>query len=138
MSNIFINKQQEPTDEALSSTLGETKELLDSIFRFIETEFGDFHPEWKYYGTKLGWSLKLFCKKRNVVFVGPENGYFRLAFAIGDKAYNKIIQSNLPDLIKKELTSSKIYVEGRPLRFEVRKKEDLEPIFEIIRIKLTT
>ena len=138
MSTLFINKQQEPTDEMLAAALGETKELLDTIFRFIEAEFGNFHPEWKYYGTKLGWSLKLFCKKRNIVFVGPENGYFRLAFAIGEKAFIKIIQSDLPDFIKKELTSSKIYVEGRPLRFEIRKKEDLEPIFEIIRIKLNT
>lgn len=138
MSTLFNIKQQEPTDEMLASALGETKVILDSIFRFIETEFGDFHPEWKYYGTKLGWSLKLFCKKRNVVFVGPENGYFRLAFAIGEKAYTKIIQSDLPDYIKKELTTAKIYVEGRPLRIEIRKQEDIEPIYEIIRIKLNS
>lgn len=136
MSTYFNNKLQEPTHEMLSLALGKTKELLDSIFLFIETEFGDFHPEWKYYGTKFGWSLKLFHKKRNVVFVEPEDGYFSLAFAIGEKAFKEIIDSEISDTIKQQLSAAKVYVEGRALRLEIHKKEDLESIWKIIRIKL--
>ena len=63
MSALFNDKQLQPTEEMLAEALGETKALLDSIGVFIETEFGEFHPEWKFYGSKLGWSLKLFNKK---------------------------------------------------------------------------
>ena len=136
MSTYFNNKLKEPTDAMLASALGETKELLDSICHFIETKFGDFHSEWKYYGSKSGWSLKLFHKKRNVVFAGPEAGYFSLAFAIGEKAFKEIMDSELSDSIKQQLSAAKAYVEGRPLRLEIRNKEDLEPLWQIINIKL--
>ena len=136
MSSFFNNKQLQPTDEMLASALGETKELLDAIIQFIETEFGESHIEWKYYGTKIGWSLKIFNKKRNIVFVGPEDGYFRVAFAFGEKAYQEIMKSDLPDSIKQQLIAAKVYVEGRPLRLEIRKKVDVEPFWQLIKIKL--
>jgi hypothetical protein len=138
MSTFFNNKQLQPTDEMLASALGETKELLDSIVQFIKTEFGESHIEWKYYGAKIGWSLKIFNKKRNVVFLGPEDGYFRVAFSFGEKAYQEIMKSDLPDSIKQQLLESKVYVEGRVLRLEIREKANAEPLWQLIRIKLST
>ena len=138
MSTLFNNKELQPTDEMLTAALGETKELLDSIVRFIETEFGESHIEWKYYGAKLGWSLKVFNNKRNVVFIGPEDGYFRVAFVFGEKAYQEIRRSNLPDSIKQQVSESKVYVEGRGLRLEIRNKTHVEPVWQLIRIKLST
>ena len=137
MPALFNDKQLQPTEEMLAGALGETKALLDSIGEFIETEFGEFHPEWKFYGSKLGWSLKLFNKKRNVLFVGPETGYFRVAFAIGEKAFQEIMRSELPDSIKNQLSTTTVYAEGRPLRLEITSKEDAEPLFQLIKIKLS-
>jgi len=70
------------------------------------------------------------------LFVGPENGYFRVAFAFGQKAYLEILESNLPDAIKQQLIEAKIYVEGRPLRLEIRNQTDAEPLWQLIKIKL--
>jgi hypothetical protein len=136
MSSIFTSKHLQPTDEMLGTALGKTKELFDSIVFFIETKFDECHTEWKYYGLKIGWSVKILNKKRNILFASPENGYFRIAFAFGEKAFQEIIKSNLPDSIKQQLHEAKIYVEGRPLRLEIRKKEDLDPLYQLIRIKL--
>jgi len=136
MSTLFNNKFEEPNEEMLASVLGETKEWLDAICEFIKKEFGNFHTEWKYYGSKLGWSLKLFHKKRNVLFVAPEHGYFRVAFTLGEKAFGDVMQSDLPDRIKQELNEATVYAEGRALRMEIRKKEDIEPLWQLIRIKL--
>ena len=137
MSTLFNEKHLQPTEEMLTGALCETKVLLDSIGKFIETEFGEFHREWKFYGSKLGWSLKLFNKKRNVLFVGPETGYFRVAFAIGEKVFQEILRSELPDSIKNQLSTTTVYAEGRPLRLEIRSKEDAEPLFQLIKIKLS-
>jgi hypothetical protein len=136
MSTLFSDKLLQPTDEMLALALGETKEIFDAIVLFIETEFGESHIEWKHYGAKIGWSIKVFNKNRNVMFVGPEDGYFRIAFAFGQKAYLEIIDSNLPDIIKLQLTESKVYVEGRPLRLEIRNQTDVEPLWQLINIKL--
>ena len=136
MSLLFNNKLQEPNHEMLIIALDDKFKLLEELCLFIEKEFGDFHSEWKYYGVKIGWQLKLFHKKRNVVFITIESGYFRLSFAIGGKAYNEILNSTVPNFIKQQLTEAKVYVEGRPLRLEIRTKEDIQPIKEIVRIKL--
>ncbi|MDR3652455.1 MAG: DUF3788 domain-containing protein [Paludibacter sp.] len=138
MSTYFNDKLLTPTDEMVISALGETKYLLDSVISFIASEFDDCHTEWKYYGSKIGWSLKLFNKKRNVVFVGIEEGYFRLAFAFGEKAFQEIMKSNLPDSIKQQLSEAKVYVEGRPLRLDIKNKTDSTPLFQLIKIKLNT
>jgi hypothetical protein len=136
MSTYFNDILFQPTDEMLASALGETKEIFDTIVRFIGTEFGDSHIQWKHYGSKIGWSIKILNKKRNVMFVGPEDGYFRVAFAFGQKAYLEIIESNLSDEIKQQITNGKVYVEGRPLRLEIRNQSDAEPLWQLIKIKL--
>jgi len=136
MSN-FSNKNQQPTDEMLAVALGETYGLLQGIIKFIEKELGECHPEWKHYGIKLGWSLKLFHKKRNIVFIGPEDGYFRVAFVFGEKAYQAILNSDLPEAIKQKLQEARVYAEGRPLRLEIREKNDIEPLWQLIVLKHT-
>lgn len=136
MSGYFNSKLQQPTDEMLSSALGETKKILDDIISFIKAEFGESSVEWKFYGAKIGWTIKVFNKKRNVFFVGPEDGYFRIAFIFGNKAYQKIMDSNLPDYIKQLLTESKVHMEGRSLQLEIRNIPDAMPLQELVKIKL--
>lgn len=136
MSTIFNDKQQQPTDEMLLSTMGDAKTLLDEIIRFVETEFGECHTEWRFYGAKIGWSLKVFHKKRNILFVGPEADYFRVAFAFGERAYVKIMESDMPEYIKTQLAEATVYVEGRPLRLEIKTAADTVPLLQLIKIKL--
>lgn len=136
MSTYFNDKQQQPTDDMLAGALGETKVLLDELIHFIETEFGECRPEWKYYGSKIGWSLKLFNKKRNVVFVAPEEGYFKVAFAFGGKPYEAIMESKLPAFIKDELRNAPVYVEGHPLRMEIKGPMHIEDLKQLVVFKL--
>ena len=136
MSTYFNDKQQQPTDDMLAGALGETKVLLDELIHFIETEFGECQPEWKYYSSKIGWSLKLFNKKRNVVFIGPEEGYFNVAFAFGEKPYGPILESKLPTFIKDELRNAPAYVEGRPLRMEIKSPLHMENLKQLVVFKL--
>ncbi len=136
-SSIFSEKLVTPNDKMLSVELGETKVYYDEICRFINDEYGDFRPEWKYYNPKSGWILKLFHKKRNVLFITPCKNFFRTAFVFGDRAVDAVLISNLPNHLKQELASATKYAEGRGIRIEVRSKEDLNNILDLIKIKLT-
>ena len=135
-ASIFDNKLVEPDDNMLTHELGKSKEYLDSICEFIDNEYGDLKPEWKFYSKKSGWILKLFNKKRNVLFIVPNSGYFRTAFTFGDKASNSIMASSLPNNIKEELKSVKKYSEGRTIQLEIKSKTDLKNILQMIKIKL--
>lgn len=135
-ASIYTEKLVEPDDKMLAIDLAETKKTLDKITEFIESEYGDFKPEWKFYNKKSGWLLKMFTKKRNVLFVVPCDKYFRVVFTFGDKASDLIIKSDLPDSIKKELNEAKKYTEGRSIQIKVKSEHDLDNILKMIRIKL--
>lgn len=136
-ASIYSEKLVEPDDKMLTYDLAETKSNLDKIAEFIESEYGDYTPEWKFYNQKSGWILKMFSKKRNVLFIVPCYKYFRVAFTFGDKASDLIFNSKFPESIKKDLFEAKKYAEGRTIQIEVKTAIDLDNILEMIRIKLT-
>jgi len=137
-ASIYSEKMVVPDDKMLSYDLAGSKKHFDKIAEFIESEYGDFKPEWKFYNTKSGWILKMFTKKRNVLFIVPCEKYFRTAFTFGNKAANLIFNSKLPESIKKDLFEAKKYAEGRTIQVEVRTEDDLYNTLEMIRIKLLT
>ena len=136
-ASIYTEKLIEPNDRMLSHDLVDTKVFFDKIGSFIESEYGHFKPEWKFYNKKSGWILKMFTKKKNVLFVVPCDKYFRIVFTFGDKASNLIFNSDLPDSIKKDLFGAKKYAEGRTIQIEVRDGNDLDNILTMIKIKLS-
>lgn len=80
--------------------------------------------------------MKLLSKKRNLLFVGPECGYFIIAFVFGDRAVEAVLKSQLPESIKNELMNARKYAKGRGVRFEIRDDSSLESVEELIRIKI--
>lgn len=135
-ASIYTEKSVEPDDIMLTYDLAETKRYFDKIQEFIESEYGDFAPEWKFYNQKSGWILKMFSKKRNVLFIVPCNKYFRVVFTFGEKACDLIYNSKLAEPIKRHLFEAKKYAEGRTIQIDVKTANDLDNVMEMIRIKL--
>lgn len=137
-ASIYDEKLITPTNKMLEVDLLSTKKYLDEITSFIDTNYGYVKPEWKFYNKKSGWVLKLFNKKRNVLFVVPCKGYFRVAFTFGEKASELVFQNEiLPQFIKDELSNAKKYAEGKTIQVEVKKQSDFNSIIELIKIKLS-
>ena len=136
-ASIYSDKLVVPDEKLLAKDLGDTKSYLDNIVSFIEQEYGDLKTEWKYYGTSSGWILKMFVKKRNVLFLIPCHGHFITVFTFGNKAVNLLLESDVSDDIKGDVMGSKKYAEGRSIRKEVIHDSDLENVIKMIRIKLT-
>lgn len=135
-ASTFDDKNRMPDDFALTAELAETKTNLDRICSFIESETGQLTREWKHYGQKAGWTLKLISKKRNLLFVLPQNGYFAVGFVFGDRAVEAVLKSQLPEAIKNELVNARKYAEGRGIRFEIKDDSEMESVLKLIRIKI--
>lgn len=135
-ASIYTDKLIVPDDKMLIYDLAETKGYLDKIAEFIESRYGGFKPEWKFYNEKSGWILKMFTNKRNVLFVIPCDKFFRVAFTFGDKASDLIFRSELPDSIKEDLFEAKKYAEGRTIQVEVKSENDFDNKLKMIKIKL--
>lgn len=133
--NAFIGKTTQPTAEEVIAVLGPAaavwKELIDW---FAGQNVVD--QEWNSYSHKYGWSLRLKVKKRNIVYLAPCKGCFRVAFIFGDKAVAAARQSNLSKSTLKQADEAPRYPEGTGLRLTVKSSKDLAAIRKLALIKL--
>ncbi len=133
--NVFTDKEVKPNDQLLAEALGNTYKYWVEIKTSLKKEYGDLTEEWKCYGSKYGWSLKMFYKKRNLFFFTAYNKYFGIGFVFGDKAVSAVEKSDLPKQLIEELKSAKKYAEGRGLRLEIKKQGDIKNILKLVEIK---
>jgi len=133
--NAFIGKTTQPTAEEIAAALGSSAEIWKQLVEWL-AEQGIANPEWNSYSPKAGWSVRFKFKKRNIVYLAPCKGCFRVAFIFGDKAVAAARQSNLSKSTLKLLDEAPRYPEGTGLRLTVKSSKDLSAIRKLALIKL--
>ena len=134
--NAFIGKTKQPTDGELTAALGPAKALWDQLIDDLADECGVVGQEWNSYSRKAGWTLRLKREQRNIVYLSPCEGCFRVSFALGDKAVQAARQSKLPPRVIKIINEAKRYAEGTGVRFEVKAPKDIAAVKMLAAIKL--
>lgn len=120
-----------PANVDLRAVLGESYGALEAFVRHNR----ELRPEWKDYGRKLGWSLKLFDGKRNVCFLTPHEGRLMIGFVLSARATEAALASSLPDEVKQQIREARVYAEGRGVRLEARTERDLAPAQQLLELK---
>ncbi|MHC4388964.1 MAG: DUF3788 family protein [Planctomycetota bacterium] len=133
--SFFSDKERQPTTSDLRKALGQKYSLWTLIRKGFNKKHSGDDLEWKYYGKKNGWLAKNIVKKRNIFFLIPLEGSFRLSFTFGDKAVEVINKSDLPESIVKLVNKSRKYAEGRVIQLEVKDTSDCQMIELLIDIK---
>lgn len=133
---MFADKSVKPSDLRLEEALGPSHKYWKELSTRLESEYGKLTEEWKFYGQKIGWTLKVLQKKRNLFFFTPCNKYFKLSFVFGNKAISAIEKSGLPKPLINELRNAKQYAEGRGLRMEIKSRKDLDHILTLVNFKV--
>ena len=123
----------EPTQAEKDAIVGEGADLLEAFL----ARNPELRPEWKYYGRKYGWGLKVFRKKRNMCFVGHEPGGLALSFIFGDRAFERLLESELRPDVREVAEAARRYPEGRGVRLVVRDESDLDAAQHLLDIKRT-
>ncbi len=134
--NAFNDKSVVPDGSKVLKALGRTGKLWLEIRRHVQEKYAPAIEEWKYYGPKSGWTMKLISKQRNLFFFTASEGGFRLAFVFGDKAVEQIEKSDLPKNIIDEVRNTTKYVEGRGLLLEVKDEKTVAAVKTLIKIKV--
>jgi len=135
LANAFVGQANRPTEKALASVLSGSYALWKSLVADLKRQLKLDLVEWHTASVKLGWSLRLQLKKRNILYLGPRDGFFIAAFALGDKAVAAALKCPLPARILQIITQAKRYAEGTAVRIEVKKQEDLDAVLLLARIK---
>lgn len=136
MKSIFTNKSEIPTIENLEKGLASTADLWKKLEEFTVHNDPKAKPEWKFSGEKFGWSYRINDAKRVIVYLLPRQHFFKIAFVFGNKATEKILESDVSELIKNELRQAKVHAEGRGIRIDVCDDADFDDLKKLILIKI--
>ncbi len=135
-SSIFSDKAITPTEDMLALALGNLHTKWIEIKTYVIDKYPLAKEEWNFPGQKYGWSFRIKDKKRAIIYLLPREKYFLVAFVFGQKATNEALGSKISDSIKNEISSARVYAEGRGFRIEVKDISMLEDIKKLIDIKL--
>jgi hypothetical protein len=134
--NAFAGQKTKPTEKSLASVLGPSLPLWKNLVAELKSDLKTDIAEWHTGSVKLGWSLRLQLKKRNIVYLGPRDGWFVAAFALGDRAVAAALASEIPVEVRTNLAGSKRYAEGTAVRIEVRTQQDAGVVKQLAKIKV--
>jgi hypothetical protein len=137
VANVFVGKKNAPTENEVATALGKMKPLWDALINGMQSEELKVRDsEWKCAAPKYGWSLRLKRAGRNVIYLIPQTGGMRVAFALGKKAVVAALASDLSDGIKQVIKDSPVYPEGTGVRFEVKSQKDIDAVLKLAKLKL--
>jgi len=136
LPNAFIGALEEPTADELSAALGPASALWDQLKARLAAECNIVDEEWNSSSPKSGWALRLKVKKRNILYLAPCRGAFRVAFVLGDRAVEAARHSTLPRKTVRLVEEGKRYPEGTAVRMEVTSAKDIAAIVKLASIKL--
>ncbi len=134
-TNAFIGMPTSPDERELAEALGPAKALWDELTDGLSAGLGIDAAEWKSYSPKSGWALRLFHKKRAIVYLSPARGWFLASFALGEKAVRAALGTGLPAPVVKIIEEAKRYVEGTAVRIEVKQPADLAVVLTLSAVK---
>ncbi len=134
---VFPEKDVKPAPATISQVLGHSESFWLEIERYVESAYPAVTREWKFPGVKYGWSYRLKDRKRVIIYMIPQRGFFRVAFVFGEAATKEVLRSDVSEKIKDDLRNARAYAEGRGIRIDVTGKRILRDIFRLIDIKLS-
>ena len=132
---VFNDKTKPPTDETLSTALGETFVVWNELKNIICLRFNPV-IEWGFSSPKTGWGLRLKKDKRTILYMIPCQGYFLTSFALGEKAVKAAHDSGLPKNILNVIDGAKQFAEGRAVKLEIRRAEEVLAVEKLDIIKM--
>ena len=133
--SIFADKANMPNDEMVQGALKDNAPVWNSFYNFLKEKSGG-SGTWKMYSKGAGWTFQIKNKKaRTLLYLIPQDGYFKVGFVFGEKAAEEVLDSSLPEDIKAELRAATKYVEGRSVMFDVRTGRDIENMKTMLDIK---
>ncbi len=133
--SALADKAQTPVGGMVAAAIVDTYAMWDELVAYVKAEYPAVVEEWKHYGKAFGWTFKLLSKKRNLIFLVPLNGYFRVRFVLGEKAASCAETANLPGEIKKAIRAATPHAEGRSIDINITLREHLETVKTLLRIK---
>lgn len=138
MSSVLVDKSAPPDDATLAAALGRAKPQWDHIVARAHIACPGLAGEWKHYGQKHGWQLKLATKKRAIIYLIPHRGSFTAALALNPRAVAALRDGGFAESYVREVENGRTSPEGKPARVEVSDRKDGETVIKLLAVKVAS
>ena len=92
--------------------------------------------EWKFYGAKHGWQLKVTMNRRALIYLIPRSGNFTAAVALREPAIAALRASKQFARQIRDTEQAPASPEGKPVRIVVTSARQTGPIKALVQVKL--
>ena len=134
--SIFGEKTAVPNEEMITRYLADSKALWDDIKGHVIANCGNVSEQWKYYSKKAGWSLVVKSGERTILYLIPQDDFFKVNFVFGEKAAAAAETTGMPESVIIQIREATPYIEGRSFMFDVKSKANAAIAKRLIDIKL--
>jgi hypothetical protein len=134
-TSIFDNKEIVPNEDDLKNVLKDKIEVWNQLISYLEEEYGSLTGEWKFYSKNAGWTYRVTGKKRNLVFLSPNDEYFLVTINMSVKVSKILLDMDFKEEIKKIIKETKAYREGLSVLIEIKSENDLEDIKTMLNVR---
>ncbi|MCL2615850.1 MAG: DUF3788 domain-containing protein [Dehalococcoidia bacterium] len=133
--SVLSDQARVPDGAMVAAVVGDTYILWNKLLNHIKEKYPSVTEEWKYYGKAFGWTFKVISRKRNLLFLVPLDGCFRVRIVLGEKAVACAESADLPDELKLAICNATPHIEGRSIDLDISCPEQLETVKTLLKIK---
>jgi hypothetical protein len=137
--SCFTDKKHPPAEPEIEIALGP---LLPTYKEFIQFVLATYHPQedgWRYlYGKQYGWAQRFMIKKKLLVNVYPNDGFFNAQINLPETAVQEALTWNLSPSTRQVMENAPLFSEGRWLWFPVRGQAELEDVKALLALRVRT
>jgi len=127
-----------PSEAELKACLGDAFVLWIALVCAVGERFSPLEEQWNPAKTlAFGRYCRLRRKDKNLLYMLPEQGGFKVALILGERAAGLAITSALPAAMKKRIAEAKQWPEGRDVRFAVKSEKDVALAAKLVELKTT-
>lgn len=125
----MLDRDNQPTEDELSKTIGEKSSLWDKMRKYLE-EYYDFIPELVFYGKKHGWTIRYRKSGKTLCSLFPEKDAFTVLVVLGKKEVEKMYSliDKLNSDVRSVFENTEQLHDGRWLWIRVLSEDDIESI----------
>ncbi len=126
-----------PDDSIIAQALGKTHPLWRTFFQELHAAHPALEAEWRYYNDGKRWLMKVTHKKKTVVWLGIQDGHFRITAYLTEKARAAVEASDLSDDCKEQFAHSKRYGKLIAVSVPFKKKGAVKEGLALVGLKLS-
>lgn len=130
----FVDKQHQPTIDAMITSVRSKRQLWEELTQFIEENYG-VKRDFAFYGKNYGWALRFRRGGRALIAFYPGVDSFTVQIIIAPAQLEEALQLHLSTNVRELLVNARAFTEGRWLFIPVESEHDCRDVRRLLRVR---